>query len=609
MCGIAGIIDQSIGLNERKNYMQKMLELILHRGPDFSDSFHDEIVSLGHNRLSIIDLNPASNQPFIKDEYVIVFNGEIYNYKELQVELKTKGVVFRTDGDTEVLLEGYRIWGEDVLDNLHGMFSFVIYNKRNGNVFGARDRFGIKPFYFINKNSSFSFASEVKALTCLPNFSSAVNLNQAKLFLNLGWYYNEDQTLYDEVKTLCPGQKFTFNNGKLILKNYYSIEKIENSLSDDDSIEKFEELLLNSLRIHLRTDVPFGALLSGGIDSSVIVSQILEKKLTENLNTFSIYYEKDKFDEREFINEVVNKYSDKIQANYLSPNEDNVLNEFGKITHFQDFPISGSSAISQYFIMEAVAKKGVKVVLSGQGADDYLAGYMHSYYRLYSGYLKKFRLLKFYKEFKYQKKYQNLNSKQVLAVLSKSILSCLLSETGLYNLELNRYYPKIIEGSYKGLFEIDKAKEFGDLNGFLYALMTKSNLPNLLHLEDRNSMAFSIESRVPFLDHKLVEFGLNSKPELKINDGLTKYILRESNREVLPSKIYSRKDKKGFVTPGEVSWMKGSLSFLLDKPFTLPFEISNTKLDNVIKDFKSGNNKNASLVWRTCMLNYWCENK
>ncbi len=608
MCGIAGFINTKFNEKERKDILSVMLKSIEHRGPDATNQFHNQFVSLGHNRLSIIDLSDESNQPFCKGDLILIFNGEIYNYKELREQLKSHGSTFITSGDTEVLLEGYRIHGEKILDLLLGMFSFVLYNKLTGEVFGARDRFGIKPFYYIYKNSSFFFASEVKALRTIPGFDPKLNENQVNLYLNLAWLYNGDETLHLEVKNLKPGHKFNFSNGTLKISTYYELTKINEQLNEDEAIEKFEHFFADSLKMHLRTDVQLGALLSGGIDSSAIVTYILKNKFVESLKTFSIYYDQDRFDERPFIQEVIDQHKNNLTPFLLSPKETNIVSELNRITHIQDFPVIGSSAISQYFIMEAVSKQGIKVVLSGQGADDYLGGYMHSYYRFYAGLLKQLRLLKFYKEFRFQKKYQGLSRKDVLNVLSKTFLSSLLSESNLYKLELNYYNPKIVETGSRSSINLENAKQFGELNGFLFSLMTKTNLPNLLHLEDRNSMAFSIESRVPFLDHRLVEWGLNSSPDLKIKDGLTKFILREACKSSLPSKIHQRKDKKGFVTPGEVTWLRNDLKFLLNNFDNYPVALSKKKLTDMTDSFAQGNNKHANFIWRTAMLKYWHDN-
>jgi asparagine synthase (glutamine-hydrolysing) len=289
----------------------------------------------------------------------------------------------------------------------------------------------------------------------------------------------------------------------------------------------------------------------------------------------------------------------------LQPTDDEIAANFESAIYHADVPLAGSSPISQYFVMKLAASQGVKVLLDGQGSDEYLGGYMHSFYRLIGGYLKSFRPARAMSEWNAHAQLQQLAGKKKLDVLVKSLLSGNLSEQRLYELEYLNYYPFL--GNDKSIpFKLDSAKG-SRLNQFLYQLTFTTSLPTLLQFEDRNSMAFSIESRVPFLDHRLLEFAFACQDDRKISKGITKRILRESLKGILPEAIVNRTDKKGFVTPGEVKWLRGPLSFLLDADFKNLDFIRSETAKKIVFDFKNGDNSKANLVWRLVVLDYWAK--
>jgi asparagine synthase (glutamine-hydrolysing) len=325
------------------------------------------------------------------------------------------------------------------------------------------------------------------------------------------------------------------------------------------------------------------------------------------LETFSIYYDSTKgFDERPFIRTIEQKYPKQFQLNYYSPNEQEIAKDFDAIAYSMDFPLSGSSPISQYYVMKLAKEKGIKVILSGQGADDYMGGYMHSYYRLYAEWMKHFQFGKLSKGIKEYKKIHAASNSKLTNVLLKSTLSSFMSEDAIYKFEYKNYLPFL--GNQKNDWITFENFSSSKLNEFHFALMNYSSLPTLLHYEDRNSMAHSIESRVPFLDHRLVELLFQFPDNLKINNGWTKFVLRQSMEGVLPKEIQWRTDKKGFVTPGEILWLRGSLAHLLEIDYTQLSFLDKTKTKNIIEDFKKGNNKFATLVWRIATLNHWLKN-
>lgn len=606
MCGIHGIIDQKKNKADSAALMTRMLESTKHRGPDFSDLVQNQSCTLGHNRLSIIDLNPEANQPMNFGKYWIVFNGEIYNYKELRAELHQKGVQFSTSSDTEVILKCFDFYGQDCVKRFIGMWSFAIYNSESEELFCSRDRFGIKPFYFIYANQSFYFSSEIKSLKITPHFSSDLNLSQVARGLQLGWIGFENQTYFKGVQSLEPGHNLIFSKGELTISHYWDYPQNQLHTKIENSVQQFRSLFQDSLSLHVRSDVPVGATLSGGLDSSSIVTSMLKNNLSSQLETFSIYYEEVGFDERPFIETIEKKYPNQFRLNLYSPNQKEIAEDFHSISNSMDFPLTGSSPISQYYVMKLVQSRGIKVVLSGQGADDYMGGYMHSFYRLHADYLRKFQFRKFLASFHGYKGIQSASNSKMFDVFLKSSLSMVLNENKLYETEFHRYMPFLMKESVE--WNSLNSKYHSKFSDFHFVLMNYSSLPTLLHYEDRNSMAHSIESRVPFLDHRLVELLFQLPAEDKINHGWTKYILRESMSNVLPQEIQWRKDKKGFVTPGEISWLRGSLSQLLEIDYQLVDFLDQQKTKNLIEDFKKGNNKFSKLVWRVACLNYWLKN-
>lgn len=604
MCGIHGFFTSNQNQDENNRLIRNMVASTNHRGPDYSGIKNLHPVYFGHNRLSIIDLNPEANQPMNFGKYWIVFNGEIYNYKEIKAELIQKGIQFSTSSDTEVILKSFEFHGEKCVEKFIGMWAFSIFNSENNSLFCSRDRFGIKPFYFIHHNQEFYFSSEIKSLKTTPNFSSNLNLSQVNRGLQLGWIGYKNETYFSKIQSLEPGHNLHFNGQNLTISKYWSYPSKQAIISKSEAVEKFKELFDDSLKLHVRSDVPIGATLSGGIDSSSIVSSLLKNNLSSNLETFSIYYDSTQgFDERPFIKTIEQKYPNQFQLNYYSPNEKEIAQDFDAIAYSMDFPLSGSSPISQYYVMKLAKEKGIKVILSGQGADDYMGGYMHSYYRLYAEWMKHFQFGKLSKGIKEYKKIHEANNSKLTNVLLKSTLSSFMNEDAIYKFEYTNYLPFL--GNQHNDWQAFEKYSSSKLSEFHFALMNYSSLPTLLHYEDRNSMAHSIESRVPFLDHRLVEMMFQFPDELKINNGWTKFALRQSMENVLPSEIQWRTDKKGFVTPGEILWLRGSLAHLLEIDYSQLSFLNKEKTKKIIDDFKKGNNKFATLVWRIATLNHW----
>lgn len=611
MCGIAGFIDSKLSNESANVVLEKMLQSISHRGPDARGVYNNNSVWLGHNRLSIIDLSEEANQPFNYEKYVIIFNGEIYNYLEIKSDLIRQGHSFRTNSDTEVICAAYKKWGADCVKQFVGMWAFVIYDTDSGDIFCSRDRFGIKPFYYMLSDGRFYFASEIKALKQSPIFRNDINLKQVARGLQLGWLSYDDETYFEKIKQLPAAHSLKLRVGSsgFGVNRYWDVNTgISSKFNFEEKKNTFRKLFEDSIRLHLRSDVPVASCLSGGLDSSAIVSMVQELNPNHPYKSFSIYYdESGDVDERPFIDEVIKKYP-AIEPYYFKPTNNDVAEAFAQAMYHADVPASGSSFISQYFLMKLIAKHKIKVVLDGQGSDEYLGGYMHTFYRIVADRMAQLKFSSALNISKQVNTAQGKSSSALFAHLGKSAMSLFCDEQKLYSTEYKHYHPFTANiSSSKKVFDLEKTSG-NKTDNFLYHLLFTTSLPSLLQYEDRNSMAFSIESRVPFLDHRLVEFAFTLSNADKINGITTKFILRESLKDILPDAVYNRKDKKGFVTPGENKWLRGPLSHLLDANFTRNNLLGKERVKQLVDEYKKGNNAHAQLIWRIASLNYWIKN-
>lgn len=541
MCGIAGIYSyskKSIELEELKG----MTKVIIHRGPDGEGHWINETrnVGFGHRRLAIIDLTDKGHQPmhYIGNRYTITFNGEIYNYIELRKFLKKEGYNFNSDSDTEVILALYDLRREDCLSDLDGMFAFAIWDEVEQTLFCARDRFGEKPFHYYNDGKRFIFASEIKQFWAL-NIRKEVKEEQILEYINDG-FINDDtipgSTFYHGICKLDAAHYLIIKNGSTPkISKYWDINlkgaKFLGSI--EEAAEKFLLLLTNSIKIRLRSDVPVGSSLSGGLDSSAIV-MLIDSIKRENViqNTFSARFKNFVKDEGVHIKKVVESCK-RLNAHYIWPDQNYFEKVIDKVIFHQDEPFGSVSIIAQYSVMELAKQNGVTVLLDGQGADEYLAGYL-PFYLTYLNQLYYTESSDYADEFK---SYNNFHS----AILPyKSING---NET--LRMKLGRYK--------KSIFGLPKPYS-NALQNELYKHLTMDGLQDLLRYADRNSMAHSREIRLPFLSHELVEFAFSLPDNYKLKSGWTKYILRKSMENILPSSICWRTDKIGYEAP-QIEWM------------------------------------------------------
>ena len=569
MCGIAGII-QSDPSQYNYEHLKKMTDSLSHRGPDGEGLWQNQnkTVLLGHRRLSIIDLSSAGHQPmfFSKAEaketprYTIIHNGEIYNYIELKEELSKHGYIFLSQTDTEVIAAAYDHWKELCVDYFDGMFSFAIWDEQEKELFAARDRFGEKPFFYFIDKKQFLFASEMKALWAagidrIPNQKMLFN------FITIGYTDNPiqpEETFFENIHKLPPATclKYSLTDGQVVLEKYWDIdpEKQDKQISETDALKKFNSLFVTSVKRRLRSDVPIGTSLSGGLDSSSIIATIASLNQTTSLKAFTGTFPDFEKDEAKHAKLVVEKFN--LQHYTVSLSADEMMDDWQKLCYHQETPFGSASVYAQYKVYELAKQHDVKVLLDGQGADETLAGY-HKYYKWYWQELFRNRKLKRSKEIKAAKEL-GINEKFDF----KNIIASYFPDFATIVME-NRYLLNAIkhEDLTKEFVHLQSKEAYYavperfTLNNALYFNTCTHGLEELLKYADRNAMAHGREIRLPFLSHELVEFVFSLPANFKIRDGWTKWLLRKNMEKSLPAEITWRRDKVGFEPP-QKSWME-----------------------------------------------------
>jgi asparagine synthase (glutamine-hydrolysing) len=561
------------------------IDRVAHRGPDGSGwrEFASAVgpVALGHRRLAIIDVSDAGLQPMsdASGRRHLVFNGEIYNYLELREELRAKGERFATDTDSEVLLAAYAEWGEACLDRFLGMFAFLIWDEREETLFAARDRFGIKPLYFAATASGIAFASEIKQLLGLPGLSGRMNLARVRDFLSSGISDHTEETLFDGVRQLQPGCCAMIDasrpwTGTFEPRRWYAIPPHGTlRLSEEEAAEEFRALLTDSVRLHLRSDVPVGSCLSGGLDSSSIVGLMGRMLAAEGtgarVNTVSACYAEKAVDERPFMEAVVARIG--AVPHYVFPKPEDVFARASDLTWHQDEPFGSTSIFAQWCVFEEARRAGIKVMLDGQGADEQLAGYHWTYAWHLVTLMRQGRLAALARTVAERSGAHGApvadQLKRLAAVaLPEGLADALKARRdGAGRGWLNSEAFRDLSPSRRALdlaSSVNGLPEVVDLATLCVVLTFSANLQMLLHWEDRNSMAHSIEARVPFLDHRVVEFALALGNDHKLVGAETKRVLRRAMKDVLPRPVLERRDKLGFATPEE-TWFRGPLKPLI----------------------------------------------
>jgi asparagine synthase (glutamine-hydrolysing) len=619
MCGISGIINKNT-TTVLESDLKKITSIINHRGPDDEGFYIHENVGFGHRRLSILDLSSDGHQPMhFQNKYVITYNGEIYNYLEIKEELVKQGYQFRSKTDTEVILAAYNHWGTDCTHHFNGMWAFAIHDKEKNIVFCSRDRFGVKPFYYASIGDCFAFGSEIKQFTTLPKWNAQLNFPRALDFLMYGIFNHTEETLFDGVLQLKGGHNLVYHLQTNVYqtKQWYDItSKIKTYKGNfEEAKSQFLHLFQDAVKLRLRSDVKVGSCLSGGLDSSAIVT-IVNKILRETgkhdiQETVSACFDIKKYDEQEYIDEVVDQTH--VKAHKVFPKYEQLFDTLDKITWHQDSPIGSSSIFAQYHVFDTTAKQGIKVMLDGQGADETLAGYDGFYYSYYYSLLHQLKLGTLMNEVISVKRYSRFSMPSFIYKTFTSFLPDPIHK--LLKQKLNTFrdmginYEPFSTSNGKQDMIINQVLDFSTLQKLSLNQVYEHSLPMLLHNADRMSMAHSIESRLPFLDYRLVEYILSLQDCYKINRGKTKYILREALKHILPHKIVTRFDKMGFVTP-EAYWMKNH-----NQEFYARLEESSTVLSSLVekekilanfkKETEAGSLSMGSFYWRVISMAAW----
>jgi asparagine synthase (glutamine-hydrolysing) len=563
MCGIAGIIQPVNGIYT-KGHVKKMTDALSHRGPDGEGYWQneDETVLLGHRRLSIIDLTDAASQPMLyRQRYSIIHNGEIYNYIEIKEDLIKKGYHFYTQSDTEVITAAYDYYKSECVDHFEGMFSFAIWDEQEKELFAARDRFGEKPFFYSFQQQQLLFASEMKSLWA-AGIDRKPNLKMLFNFITIGYTGNPadpSETFFDSIYKLPSASCLYYKpgNNELIIEKYWDIdtEYSNKGNNEQDVIEQFTHLLSQSIKKRFRSDVTIGTSLSGGLDSSSIVSYSHEMNVSSNSHKcFTAIFPGFEKDEEVYAKQVASIFN--MQHYTVSASADEMANDFEKLMYHQEEPIGSASVYAQYKVYELAAKNNIKSMLDGQGADETLAGY-HKYYKWYWQELFRMRKLMKSKELKYAKENgvkEKFGLNNIITSFFPDMASVFLEQQYLLNaLQHEDLTKEFVRSQSKEAYYT--SPPVSGLNDALYFNTCINGLEELLRYADRNSMAHGCEVRLPFLDHNLVEFIFSLPSDFKIKQGWTKWVLRKSVNDKLPAEIAWRKNKIGFEPPQQ-QWMQ-----------------------------------------------------
>lgn len=598
MCGIAGFVSKD---KDKEKNITNMLNRIIHRGPDGEGKYIDEDIALGHRRLSIIDLESGAQPMFNEDKsLVIIFNGEIYNYKELKTGLEKK-YNFKTTSDTEVLLYGYQEYKEKVVEKLRGMFAFVIWDIKNKELFGARDHFGIKPFYYYKKDDKFMFASEIKAFLDHKDFKKELNRDVIPEYLRFN-YSPSNETFFKDVYKLAPGHCFKYKDGNLKIERYFKLSFEENDTNFEDLVKEISTCMKDSVNHHMISDVEVGSFLSSGIDSSYLVSLARPDK------TYTVGYDIPKYDEISYAKDLADKLGINNTSKKISKEE--YFNIIPKIMYHLDEPIADPAAVALYFVAQ-LAAKDVKVVLSGEGADELFGGY--NYYRMEID-TKNYRKIPFF----------------IRRIISKLAL-LLPPKRGVNFLVRN---GQTLEEGYIGVTKVFTEKESKKLINYKNNSRTNQEITKDVYNENKNSsniskmqaidinfwlakdifqkadkmtMANSVEGRVPFTDIEVFRLARTIPDKYKVTKENTKVALREAAKLDIPNESYKKK-KLGFPVPLR-EWLKEENIYksIQDKfNNEISRELFNNKfLNKLLDDHKNNKSDNYKKIWTIYCFLVW----
>jgi asparagine synthase (glutamine-hydrolysing) len=629
MCGIAGIFLKRKGVFSLPEKILGMTRAIAHRGPDGEGfalgnekevipALHDALqfarqdlkyipkvslkeisedltFALGHRRLSIIDLSEAGHQPMCSNDGKrwIVFNGEVYNYPELKKELHELGYTFLTECDTEVILTAYMQWGFDCVKKFNGMWSFCIYDQERQIFFASRDRLGVKPFYYINGKDFFAFASEQKAFVKAGLISAARDEKTTHNYLVNARTESEAANFFLGVAELLPSHNLVYNtkSGEVSINKYYEIKisGANDKLPDGELISLVREKLLNSVRLRLRSDVEVGSCLSGGIDSSVLCT-FMTKILDKEIFCFTSVFRDQPFNEEPFADAIARKINAKHKK--TEPDGSEFFRDIDELVYSQDVPIWDSSTYAQHRVMRLAKENGIKVVLDGQGADELFAGYQHHFIAKWKNLLSHGNVPAFISDVRASRK--TIESPFMFFAKEN------IKQRKNFNLSVTRKFFR--EDFIRSHEVVNPAVYFSSVNEQLLHDIHHARLKSFLKCEDRCGMWHSVESRTPFSDDvDLINFMFSFNGNRKIQNGVSKYLLREAAKPELPEKVYSRYDKRGFETPMR-QWLSVKTPMMIDEVKAKNWNF--VKLDQ-LNNLDPDNLNELKVLFRLFLLSRW----
>lgn len=619
MCGFVALLATS-GQRVRGAVLRQMTARLAHRGPDgvgfacidpasgvirsWGEDFPDDIslsgVLFGHTRLSILDLTSAGHQPMVSDESssVLCFNGEIYNFLELRSRLAAEGVFFRGTGDTEVLLKAYDRWGAKALPRLNGMWAFALWDGVRRTLVASRDRFGVKPLYYTTVDGVQIFGSEIKSVLAYPGAFRGFEEPRVADFLRDGLTDHTDETMFHGIRSLSPGTSVEVTNGRSATARYWSLPGTGQAVNrrPEELIDEFRELLTDAVGLRLRADVPIGTMMSGGLDSTAITALIRQHQggaggsgrtfegLTSFHHSFSACWPGSKNDEEAAIDVMCARLD--LLCHKLYPQPETIADTLPSLAYQLDEPFFNPIAAVQYQLMRQARAEGIKVVLNGHGSDESLAGYPRRFVPvLLVDLLLSGRLGSFLRE---QRAFQGTGWTWT-GVVQQLVTRLMPLAAGVAPLSSPRFTP---------------------LGSALWQQFATLNVPRWLRMEDRVSMASSVESRLPFLDYRLVEFVFALPDDLKLRDGYSKYILRQAMRDLLPERLVSTRVKRHFLAPF-TGWLRGPwrpmIMDLLSKPGQVSPYLNHRRFQEKLQAFLAGNDRalHPNLLWRVLSLELW----
>lgn len=609
MCGFAGYI-HNYGTFDKEGVIHKMADRIKHRGPDDAHYYIDDGIALGFRRLSIIDLE-GGRQPILNEDgsLVLLFNGEIYNYQELREELIKAGHVFTTKTDSETILHGYEEYGKKILDRLRGMFAFIIWNKNTKELFGARDIFGIKPFYYYKKGKEFMFGSEIKSFLSHPNFEKELDEDMIPLYLSYE-YSPDERTIFKNVFKLPGAHCFTYKNGELKVERYY---KIEYKIEDDKSLEYWEDAITKefteSVSMHQIADVEVGCFLSSGVDSSYVVKEI--SKGTKKVKTFSVGYEEEKYSELPYAQDFSNVIGVPNIANKVSADE--FFDAVPEIQYYMDEPLPNPSEIPLYFLAKN-ARRYVKVVLSGEGADELFGGYpMYLAGGHFDHYSHKVprpvrKVLGTVAKHCPNFKGKNFLVRGAMEPYQRFMRANYVFQSAERQKFLKRPIASKVPEEYSKRY-FNEVSNLDEPTQLQYVDMHTWMIYDILLKADRMSMANSLELRVPFLDKKMLELSTRIPSRYRAANETTKIALRGAAIKQLPERTANKK-KLGFPVPLN-DWLRedkyyNKVKAAFQSDIAEKFFVT-SELMKLLDDHKSGKALNMQKIWSFYTFILWYE--